>query len=62
MIRFLSIVFAFVGGLIGWKIGMVTGLLTAHFGSVLAVGGSSSAAVSEKAYWNSAFSTFASPS
>jgi hypothetical protein len=35
MIRFFSIVFAFVGGWIGWRLGTVAGFLTAYFASVL---------------------------
>jgi len=39
MIRFFSIVFAFLGGWIGWKLGALAGLMTAYFGGVLGTAG-----------------------
>ncbi len=39
MKRFLGIVFAVVGGWIGWRIGMHIGLLTAYFASVAGTAG-----------------------
>jgi hypothetical protein len=39
MKRFFGIVFATVGGWIGWRIGMHIGLLTAYFASVAGTAG-----------------------
>ena len=35
MTRFFTLVFATVGGWLGWKLGMYVGLLTAYFSSVV---------------------------
>jgi hypothetical protein len=51
MIRFFSIVFAFVCGLIGWKLGSPGVISTAYVASVLGTAvASPSAAVSQKTY------------
>ncbi len=39
MIRFFSIVFAFVGGFIGWKLGALAGVTSAYFASVIGTAG-----------------------
>jgi hypothetical protein len=39
MIRFFTLVFATVGGWLGWKLGMYVGLLTAYFSSLIGTAG-----------------------
>jgi hypothetical protein len=62
MIRFFSIVFAFVCGLIGWKLGTPGGISRAYVASVLGTAvASSSAAYRRKRTEIEHFSQFQSP-
>ena len=39
MVRFFSIVFSVAGGWLGWKLGMLGGLVSAYFASVIGTAG-----------------------